>query len=76
MRPPGCRAAPVKHEMPIYEYECDSCQLVIDVTHHISDMPLIPCPRCQRRMRRIISRIGGFIFKGPGFYATDYGRRR
>lgn len=59
--------------MPIYEFYCDPCKVQVEELPHMSKMKkTIPCPECGGRMRRMVSRVGGFIFKGPGFYATDY----
>lgn len=38
----------------------------------MSAKKIMRCKKCDSWMKRIISKIGGFIFKGPGFYATDY----
>jgi len=58
--------------MPIYEYYCEKCDVQVEILQKFSAKKTIMCPECGRPIRRIISRIGGFIFKGPGFYATDY----
>jgi len=61
--------------MPIYEYECVKCKRVLEIMHKMTDNPKIKCPRCLVVMKRLISKIGGFILKGSGFYATDYKRK-
>ncbi len=58
--------------MPIYEYECMSCKHRFEVLQGINAKPLTKCPKCSKKVKRLISGTGGFIFKGPGFYATDY----
>ena len=58
--------------MPTYEYECDSCGIMFERFQKISDDPLRECPECGGTVRRLISTGGGLVFKGPGFYATDY----
>jgi putative FmdB family regulatory protein len=58
--------------MPTYEYECANCKKVFEVFQKITDKPLEKCPKCHKHIKRLISAGAGFIFKGPGFYATDY----
>jgi putative FmdB family regulatory protein len=61
--------------MPTYEYACRSCDQVIEVFQSIRDDPLTVCPRCgQPGLKRLIGRGAGIIFKGSGFYETDYKR--
>ena len=58
--------------MPTYEYECARCG-VFDHYQSIKEDALKRCPRCRgRRIQRLISGGGGVIFKGDGFYETDY----
>lgn len=59
--------------MPTYEYVCESCEHRFERFQKISDEPVKTCPECgKRKARRIISPGAGLLFKGPGFYATDY----
>ena len=58
--------------MPTYEYECKQCGLHFERFQKISDQPLRTCPVCDGIVRRLISAGSGIIFKGHGFYATDY----
>ncbi len=58
--------------MPTYEYECLSCKHRFEVLQSINAKPLTKCPKCSKKVKKLISSAGGFIFKGPGFYATDY----
>ncbi|MBN2619599.1 zinc ribbon domain-containing protein [candidate division WOR-3 bacterium] len=58
--------------MPTYEYECVSCHYTFEEFQNINDKPLQKCPKCHGKLRRLISGGAGFIFKGSGFYATDY----
>lgn len=59
--------------MPTYEYRCRACGHEFERFQKISDPPLKTCPACgKRRVERLISAGGGLVFKGPGFYATDY----
>ena len=59
--------------MPIYEYRCSHCGHELEAFHAMSAPSLRTCPKCGRR--RLVRRIGagaGVIFKGSGFYQTDY----
>jgi putative FmdB family regulatory protein len=60
--------------MPTYEYECQKCKKVFEVFQKITDKPISICPdkKCKGKVKRLISAGAGFIFKGSGFYATDY----
>ncbi len=58
--------------MPTYEYECKECQYRFEEFQKITDKPLSTCPKCKGQLRRLISGGIGLIFKGSGFYVTDY----
>ena len=59
--------------MPTYEYECDACGHRFEEFQQMSDAPLKSCPKCRKRkLRRLIGSGGALIFKGSGFYQTDY----
>jgi putative FmdB family regulatory protein len=58
--------------MPTYEYECLSCKHKFEILQSINEKPKNKCPKCGKKLRKLISSTGGFIFKGSGFYATDY----
>jgi len=58
--------------MPIYEYLCKKCDVKVELRQSFGADKFVKCPKCGRKIPRIISLMGGFIFKGPGFYATDY----
>lgn len=58
--------------MPTYEYECEACGHAFERFQSMSDEPIRTCPECGGAVRRLISAGGGLVFKGPGFYATDY----
>jgi putative FmdB family regulatory protein len=61
--------------MPTYEYSCQNCQDVFEVFQSMRDAPLTTCPKCgQATVKRLIGRGAGIIFKGSGFYETDYKR--
>ena len=61
--------------MPTYEYQCLNCGYQFDRFQKITEYPLKYCPRCEGEVRRIISGGTGIIFKGSGFYETDYRRK-
>lgn len=59
--------------MPTYEYACTACGYEFEQFQLISAKPLTKCPQCgQRTLQRLIGSGGGIIFKGSGFYQTDY----
>ncbi len=60
--------------MPTYEYECDQCGERFEEFQQITARPLETCPACGGPVRRLIGPGAAIIFKGSGFYATDYGR--
>lgn len=58
--------------MPTYEYVCKDCGYRFEEFQKIIDAPLTACPKCGGHVKRIISGGNGIIFKGSGFYETDY----
>jgi len=59
--------------MPTYDYQCDACGATWEKFQSITAKPIKKCPQCgANRARRLIGTGGGIIFKGSGFYATDY----
>ena len=59
--------------MPTYDYECKRCDHQFEEFQSITAKPLRKCPACGRMgLRRLIGAGAGIIFKGSGFYATDY----
>jgi putative FmdB family regulatory protein len=59
--------------MPTYEYECSDCNHEFEAFQSITADPLTECPACKKNAaKRRISGGGGLIFKGSGFYCTDY----
>jgi len=57
--------------MPTYEYECTVCAHQFEAFQKMSDAPLSTCPKCGKKVKRLISSGLGIIFKGSGFYTTD-----
>ncbi len=62
--------------MPTYDYACKSCGHHFEHFQSITADPLKECPKCKKEVVRLISSGSGFIFKGAGFYATDYRKGR
>ncbi len=58
--------------MPTYEYECQKCKRQHEVFQSITAKPLRTCSKCGGRIKRLLGRGSGFLFKGSGFYITDY----
>lgn len=60
--------------MPTYEYECRKCKKRSEVFQSIVAKPLTKClrPACGGTLTRLMGRGSGFLFKGSGFYITDY----
>jgi len=58
--------------MPTYEYECLKCKYRFEEFQSMTDEPLKVCPRCGGELRRLIGTGSAVIFKGKGFYHTDY----
>ena len=58
--------------MPTYEYECKDCGHSFELFQSMTEKRLEECPQCGGILRRLIGKGTGIIFKGSGFYATDY----
>ena len=59
--------------MPTYEYRCDACGHKFEKFQSITAAPLRKCPNCGKSsVKRLIGTGSGLIFKGGGFYTTDY----
>lgn len=59
--------------MPTYDYVCKDCGTVTEFFHMMSETPVLECPECgSHKLERQIGSGGGIIFKGSGFYETDY----
>jgi len=58
--------------MPTYEYECQRCLHRFERFQGIKDEPVKRCPKCKGKVARLIGTGAGVIFKGSGFYTTDY----
>lgn len=62
--------------MPTYEYECEKCGYKFEVFQSMTAEALKKCPKCKGKIRRLIGAGAGLIFKGSGFYATDYKKNK
>lgn len=63
--------------MPTYSYVCDTCGHRFEQFQTIVEGPIRMCPKCgEERVRRLIVGGAGLIFKGSGFYITDYARSK
>ncbi len=59
--------------MPTYEYECDACGHLFEEFQSFSDPQLKKCPKCKKsKLRRLFGTGSAILFKGSGFYETDY----
>lgn len=58
--------------MPTYDYECQDCGNNFEAFQKMSDAHLTECPECGGKVKRLIGAGAGLIFKGGGFYETDY----
>jgi putative FmdB family regulatory protein len=59
--------------MPTYEYECDACSHHFEEFQSMTEEPLKKCPVCKKsKLRRIFGTGAAILFKGSGFYQTDY----
>ena len=59
--------------MPTYEYKCENCGHQFEQFQSITSKPLRTCPQCgENKLNRLIGSGAGIIFKGSGFYQTDY----
>jgi len=63
--------------MPTYEYVCPKCHHAFEAFQSMSAAPLTECPKCGKRgLTRLIGGGSGLIFKGSGFYITDYKNKK
>lgn len=59
--------------MPTYDYQCDACGHEFEAFQNISEEVLTKCPKCKKKkLRRLFGAGAGILFKGSGFYQTDY----
>jgi putative FmdB family regulatory protein len=58
--------------MPTYEYRCTACEHRFEQVQKMSDPPRKRCPKCGKKVERLIGAGAGLLFKGSGFHITDY----
>lgn len=58
--------------MPTYEYKCNVCGYQFEEFQSINAEPIRQCPQCKGSVKRLIGAGNGFLFRGNGFYITDY----
>jgi putative FmdB family regulatory protein len=62
--------------MPTYEYACPKCGHTFEAFQSMKDAPLTKCPKCKKAgLKRLVGGGAGLIFKGSGFYITDYKKK-
>ena len=62
--------------MPTYQYECDECKHTFEYFQSMLDKKLTQCPQCkENKLHRLVGSGSGIIFKGSGFYETDYKKK-
>ena len=61
--------------MPTYDYRCQSCGERVEVFQRMSDAPMLLCPNCgKKELTRIVTGGAGVIYRGEGWYVTDYSK--
>ncbi|MFZ1947904.1 MAG: FmdB family zinc ribbon protein [bacterium] len=58
--------------MPTYDYKCSKCRRSVAVVQSILDPPLKKCAKCGGKLEKMLPKTVSLIFKGSGFYVTDY----
>ncbi len=61
--------------MPTYDYVCKDCAETFEIFQSINDDHAEKCPKCMGAVKRVFSPGAGLIFKGSGFYITDYKKK-
>jgi putative FmdB family regulatory protein len=62
----------IEDKMPTYDYKCKDCNYTFEIFQNMTAKPLENCPKCGGKLKRLIGTGAGPIFKGKGFYQTDY----
>lgn len=61
--------------MPIYEYQCQKCEKVFEITQKITEAPKKKCPECSGKLEKLLS-APAFHLKGGGWYVTDFAGKK
>lgn len=61
--------------MPTYDYKCEECGYEFEKFQSMMEDPIKKCPECNGKVKRLIGSGAGLIFKGSGFYITDYKKK-
>ena len=62
--------------MPTYDYQCEACNHEWELFQSMNDSPVKRCPKCKKqKAKRLLGLGAGLIFKGTGFYETDYKKK-
>ncbi len=62
--------------MPTYDYKCENCGNAFEFFQSMKDEPMTLCPQCgHNSLKKMVSMPAGLIFKGSGFYLTDYAKK-
>lgn len=62
--------------MPTYDYKCENCESTFEFFQSMKDDPITLCPQCGHNdLKKMVSLPAGLIFKGSGFYLTDYKKK-
>jgi putative FmdB family regulatory protein len=63
--------------MPTYDYKCEHCNNTFEFFQSMKDDPMTLCPECgHEALKKLVSLPAGLIFKGTGFYLTDYAKKK
>lgn len=63
--------------MPTYDYKCENCKSTFEFFQSMKDAPMTLCPQCgHNALKKLVSMPAGLIFKGTGFYITDYVKKK
>ena len=70
---PSIGSRPPPQVMPTYDYQCDACGFETEIFQRITELPVERCPQCKKKkFRRLFGTGAAVMFKGSGFYQTDY----
>ncbi len=61
--------------MPTYEYECTKCGEIFEYFQSVQEKPKTKCELCGGKLKKLVSAGAGLVFKGSGFYITDYKKK-